>query len=122
MKLALSLILSFVFLLWFVASVIGMVYVSRSAELSWLVPVILGQIFLVIGTAGLIAMLRAKKKDLWIDIVAMLVGAIIVILPLIYHFGSEQTKTAITAHIPTLAGAGLLIVGLCCIALSMRSR
>lgn len=47
MKLALSLILSFVFLLWFVASVVGMVYVSRSAELSWLVPVILGQIFLV---------------------------------------------------------------------------
>lgn len=43
MKLALSLILSFVFLLWFVASVVGMVYVSRSAELSWLVPVILGQ-------------------------------------------------------------------------------
>ena len=109
MKLALSLILSFVFLLWFVASVIGMVYVSRSAELSWLVPVILGQIFLVIGTAGLIAMLRAKKKGLWIDIVAILVGAIIVILPLIYHFGSEQTKTAITAHIPTLAGAGLFL-------------
>lgn len=113
MKLALSLILSFVFLLWFVASVVGMVYVSRSAELSWLVPVIFGLIFLVIGTAGLIAMLRAKKKDLWIDIVAMLVVAIIVVLPLIYHFGSEQTKTAITAHIPTLAGAGLLIGGLC---------
>ena len=109
MKLLLSLILSFVFLLWFVASVVGMVYVSRSAELSWLVPVILGQIFLMIGTAGLIAMLRAKKKGLWIDIVAMLVGTIIVVLPLIYHFGSEQTKTAITAHIPTLAGAGLLI-------------
>ena len=67
MKLALSLILSFVFLLWFVASVVGMVYVSRSAELSWLVPVILGQIFLLIGTAGLIAMLRTKKKGLWID-------------------------------------------------------
>ncbi|MBQ8922447.1 MAG: hypothetical protein IJ060_09870 [Oscillospiraceae bacterium] len=113
MKLVLSLILSFVFLLWFVVSVVGMVYVSRSAELSWLVPVIVGQIFLVIGTAGLIAMLRAKKKGLWIDIVAMLVGAIIVVLPLIYHFGSEQTKTAITAHIPTLAGAGLLIAGLC---------
>ena len=113
MKLALSLILSFVFLLWFVASVVCTVYVSRSAELSWLVPVILGQFFLVIGTAGLIVMLRAKKKDLWIDIVAMLVGAIIVVLPLIYHFGSEQTKTAITAHIPTLAGAGLLIAGLC---------
>ena len=64
MKLALSLILSFVFLLWFIASVVGMVYVSRSTELSWLVPVILGQIFLVIGTAGLIAMLRAKKNRL----------------------------------------------------------
>ena len=113
MKLALSLILSFVFLLWFVASVVGMVYVSRSAELSWLIPVILGQFFLVIGTAGLTVMLRAKKKDLWIDIVAILIGAIIVALPLIYHFGSEQTKTAITAHIPTLAGAGLLIAGLC---------
>ena len=113
MKLLLSLILSFVFLLWFIASVVGMVYVSRSAELSWLIPVILGQIFLVIGTAGLIAMLRAKKKDLWIDIVAILIGAIIVVLPLIYHYGSEQTKAAITAHIPTLAGAGLLIGGLC---------
>ena len=79
MKLVLSLILSFIFLLWFVASVVGMVYVSRSAELSWLIPVILGQFFLVIGTAGLIAMLRAKKKGLWIDIVAMLVGAIILL-------------------------------------------
>ena len=113
MKFVLSLVLSFVFLLWFVASVVGMVYVSRSAELSWLIPVILGQFFLVIGTAGLTVMLRAKKKDLWIDIVAILIGAIIVALPLIYHFGSEQTKTAITAHIPTLAGAGLLIAGLC---------
>ena len=64
MKLALSLILSFVFLLWFVASVVGMVYASRSAELSWLIPMILGQVFLVIGTAGLITKLRAKKKDL----------------------------------------------------------
>ena len=98
MKLALSLIRSFIFLLWFVASVVGMVYVSRSAELSWLIHVILGQVFLVIGTAGLIVMLRAKKKGLWIDIVAILVGAIIVVLPLIYHFGSEQTKTAITAQ------------------------
>ena len=113
MKLALSLILSFIFLLWFVASVVGMVYVSRSAELSWLSPVILGQVFLVIGTAGLIVMLRAKKKDLWIDIAAIVVGAIIVVLPLIYHYGSEQTKAAITAHIHTLAGAGLLIAGLC---------
>ena len=33
MKLALSLILSVFLLLWFVASVVGMVYVSRSAEL-----------------------------------------------------------------------------------------
>ena len=32
---------------------------------------------------------------------------------MIYHFGSEQTKATITAHIPTLAGAGLLIAGLC---------
>ena len=113
MKLVLSLILSFVFLLWFVVAVVGMFYVSRTAELSWLSPVILGQVFLVIGTAGLIVMLRAKKKDLWIDIAAIVVGAIIVVLPLIYHFGSEQTKTAITAYIPTLAGAGLLIAGLC---------
>ena len=113
MKLLLSLILSFVFLLWFIASVVGMFYVSRTAELSWLSPVILGQVFLVIGTAGLIVMLRAKKKDLWIDIAAIVVGAIIVVLPLIYHYGSEQTKAAITAHIPTLAGAGLLIAGLC---------
>ena len=32
MKLALSLILSFVFLLWFIASVVGMVYRSVKAE------------------------------------------------------------------------------------------
>lgn len=111
MKLVLSLILSFIFLLWFISSVVGMFYVSRSAEYSWLLPMILGQVFLVIGTAGLIVMLRAKKKDLWIDIAAIVVGAIIVVLPLIYHYGSEQTKAAITAHIPTLAGVGLLPAG-----------
>ena len=113
MKLVLSLILSFIFLLWFISSVVGMFYVSRSAEYSWLLPMILGQVFLVIGTVGLIAMLSAKKKGLWIDIVAILVGSIIVVLPLMYHYGSEQTKAAITNHIPTLAGAGFLTAGLC---------
>ena len=113
MKSALSLILSFVFLLWFIASVVGMIYVSRSSELSWLIPVILGQFFLVIGTAGFIAMCSAKKKGLWIDITAILAGAVIVVLPLIYHYGSEQTKAVITSNIPTLAGAGILTAGIC---------
>ena len=113
MKLLLSLILSFVFLMWFFASVIGMVYVSRSAELSWLIPVILGQVFLVIGTAGLIVMLRAKKKGLWIDIVAMLAGAVIVAFPLVYHYGSTQTRDTVSSLVPFLIGGGMLLIGGC---------
>ncbi len=112
MKPALSLILSFLFLLWFIVSLAGMVYVSRSRELYWLIPVILGQFFLVFGTAGFIVMRSAGKKGLWIDVVVIIAGAVLVILPLIFHYGSEETRAFITGHIPELSGAGLLTAGL----------
>ncbi len=113
MKTLLGIIISFVFLLWFIASLGGMIYVSRLAELRWLIPVILGQFFLVFGILGFIAMLSAKKKGLWIDAAAMFAGTAAISLALVYHYGSASAKAAVTAHIPTLAGAGFLIAGLC---------
>ena len=112
MKALSYIVISAMFLFWFAGSIGGMIYVSRQAELQWLIPVILGQFLLVFGIIGFIAILSSHAKGLWIDVIAMLAGAGAIILPLVYHYGSPETQAAIEANIPALAGAGALIAGL----------
>lgn len=113
MKAFWGIIISVIFLPWFLASLIGLIYVSKHGDLQWLVPVILGQYLLVFGTAGAVVIVSSKRKGLWIDAAAISVGAAAVVLPLVYHYGGEQTRSVVMQLIPVLAGAVFLLTGAC---------
>ena len=113
MKANIGIAVSFVFLIWFTASIIGMVYVSRRPELVWLVPVFIGQYFAVFGLIGAVSMYAAKRKKLiWLGLLFILIGAALIALPLVYHYGSKQTQYFINDHMLSIIGTGILAAGL----------
>ena len=114
MKSASNLLLSLVFLVWFLGSMIGLVVSAKDPAKQWLIPVIFGQYMLVFGLVGLIASLSEKKKrGWWLGAVCLLVGLTTAILGLAHHYGSPSTREAIISAIPALVGAVFLIGGGC---------
>lgn len=113
MRSAASCLVSFIFLIWFAASIAGMIYVSRHAAFQWLIPAFLGQYLLMFGILGFIAMYSSGKKGLWIDITAMLAGVIMIVFTIVFHYGSKQTKTEIIELIPVFIGGAMFTAGSC---------
>lgn len=113
MRSSLNIFLSFIVMVWFIASIIMIIFMSRTPGMKWLALVIFGQLFLVFGIIGFITMFSNHKKELWIDIIAMFSGVLTIVLPLIYHYGNEQAKAAVMHLIPKLTGAAFLLTGLC---------
>ncbi len=112
MRSLLNLFISLVFLIWFIASIVSMIYVSRVSSLVWLIPVILGQFFMVFGILGAIAFGRSMGKGLWLDIFVILVGAAVLAFGLLRHYGDDDTRAFLSSHIPAFAGAGLFLAGI----------
>lgn len=108
-----GIIISAVFLLWFIASICGMIYVSRIPELHWLAPVILGQFFMAFGIIGFITMFSNSKRNIWIAVAAFIVGTALLILPLMHHYGNSKIRAFIDSHILTFVGTGFAVIGLC---------
>ena len=112
MRSAISHIISFVFLIWFIASVGCMIIFAKQPEKAWLVPMIFGQFFVVIGIAGVIAAVASKSAVWQLPALALIVGAAVMVIEGLYHYGDDAVKEKIVSLIPTLAGAGFIIFGI----------
>lgn len=113
-------IISVVFLIWFVASIIGMVYVAKTGRTPLLLA-LFGQYFLVFGIVGLVSAISDggfKPKHAPI-LLFPLVGAGAIIGGFIMQYGSEELKEKSLAAVPfifiilfAVIGVGLIIAGL----------
>ena len=117
-----KILLSFFVVVWFTGSVIAMITFSHREGSSWLVPVLLGQFFAMFGIIGTAASAASKKiKGIWLPLLFTAVGASLVTLSLIYHFGSKKTQKEVIRLIPVLAGICLFLGGTCSAAASYIS-
>lgn len=113
-------IISVVFLIWFVASIIGMVYVAKTGRTALLLA-IFGQYFFVFGIIGLISAISDggfKPKHVPI-LLFPLVGAGAIAGGFIIQYGSKDLKEKSLAAVPfifiilfAVIGVGLIIAGL----------
>ena len=113
-------IISVVFILWFVASIVGMIFVAKTGRTALLLA-LFGQYFLVFGIVGLISAISEngfKAKCIPILLVP-LVGAGAIAGGFIIQYGSEEFKSKCFDAVPyifiilfAVIGIGLVIAGL----------
>ncbi len=113
-------IISVVFILWFVASIVGMIFVAKTGRTALLLA-LFGQFFLVFGVIGLVSSISEggfKLKQIPI-LIFPLVGAGAITAGFIIQYGSEDFKAKCYDALPYIAillfaiiGVGLIIAGL----------
>ena len=122
MKELIKFIIAFVFLIWFIASLVFMVVSAKTEGRGWLVPVVLGQFLFVFGLLALINAASERSKHIWSGALAMLAGASSAAFGAVYHFGSGDTKQTVTALIPVIFGMAMVTAGLCGMIITLRTR
>ena len=116
-------LVSLIFIIWFIASIIFLVISGKNAEYQWLLPIIFGQYFLVFGAIAIISTRGSKKKTAAaIGILFVLIGGGVLTLGLMHHFGDEDMKKKIVDSIPFIASLGFSVGGICGIVGSIVSR
>lgn len=116
-------IISVVLLLWFVASLVGMVYVSKTGRTALLLA-LFGQFFLVFGIMGLIKAFSDfgfKAKCLPI-LLLPLVGIGAIASGFIIQYGTEEFKEKCYDAVPYLFIILFAVVGVCLIIAGLHNR
>lgn len=116
-------IIGVAFLVWFFASIGGMLYVIKIGQI-WLFPAFFGQYFLVFGILGINSFVQEGKfgyDALW-SLLFPLVGIVCIAASFVWHFGSEELWEKCMEYIP-YAGLGLFVLaGLYMMGMWIRSR
>ena len=75
--------------MWFFSTIIYMVWFSKTPGYKWLMPVVMGEFFLVVGTGGLIATLKVSqdKRGVWLPALFIVIGALVAGGGVLYHYG-----------------------------------
>ena len=116
-------LVSLIFIIWFIASIIFLAVSGKNAEYRWLLPVIFGQYFLVFGAIAINSTRGSKKKTAAaIGILFVVIGGGALTLGLMHHFGDEDMKKKIIDSIPYIASLGFCLGGICGIVGSIVSR
>lgn len=102
-------ILGAAFLIWFVASIAGMIGAAKLQEMGW-VAIVFGQYFIVFGFAGLFNEIKSGFRHP-IVITVPVVGLLVVICGLLWQFGDEMTKANVASQIPNMAAGMFMLVG-----------
>lgn len=105
-----SIVLSILFLVWFVASIIGLIVTAKAQQMGW-VAIVFGQYFVVFGFAGLISELKKGLRHP-IIVVFPAVGLSVVTCGLLWQFGDETMQENVVAQIPNVIAGLFLLVGI----------
>lgn len=105
-----SCILSIVFMVWFVASIGGMLYISKQDN-KWPLLALLGQYFLVFGLVFLVNSIK-NKKILGPEIIVTLVGAICVYAGIVLPKATPEERESFTRLVPFMFLGLFTFVGL----------
>ena len=122
MKELLKVIISFVFLIWFIASIGFMIYSAKSGGKGWLVPVLLGQFLFVFGALAFFITLSERKKGGWAGALGMFTGAAAAVTGAVYHIGSDSVKDTLMSLIPVFLGIAMTVGGLCGMLVTLRTH
>ena len=115
------LIVSLVFMIWFVGSVGISIYEVKKGNI-WIFLIALGQFFIVMGLFALVSIISEKKDGWWLGGVFVLAGTGCVIYGLMNRFGSGEAYKKMVNAIPLMGGITFFIVGLTVVIYSAGSR
>ncbi|MBE5882517.1 MAG: hypothetical protein E7289_09495 [Lachnospiraceae bacterium] len=107
--------ISIVFIIWFVASIAGLLLTAKSGQGGWALA-IFGQYFIVIGMAALVNEIKQGFRHP-IVITFPLVGFTVAACALIWQYGSDALQEQLIAQIPNIACGLFAIVGLLCLSM-----
>ena len=86
-----------------------MIYGAKNDEM-WLVPTLLGSIFIVFGVIGTYAAVNDKSDQWWIGTVAVIVGVVVSGYGLVMNFGSKSTVESAIDGLPTVCSIGACVI------------
>ena len=102
-------LLSVVFVIWFIASIVAMIYFSQTNK-GALVVTIFGQYFLVFGLIAVISSLKSKKFQAF-TLIFPVIGIGAMAGGCIFRFGTEELKKQAEAALPYLFLGLFFIIG-----------
>lgn len=105
-----SAVFSIVFLLWFVASIFGLVLTAKAQQMGW-TAIFFGQYFVVFGFVGLYSEIKSGFRHP-IIIIFPVVGLTVVTCGLLWQFGDEATKGNVVTQILNVIAGLFLLVGI----------
>ena len=113
----LKLIVSFVFLIWFVTSLVFIVYFAKKDQAAMSV-MIAGQYFLVFGIIAVVSGITSKSFNP-ISLIFPVVGIGMMAGGFVYHYGSSAAVELLEKYLPDLFlviffGAGVLMITVSC--------
>ena len=113
-----DILISVLFLSWFAASVLGMLYCSEN-DMNILVVAIVGQYFLVFGVIANITGIKEHKFKP-ILLVFPSVGIAAIVGACMLQFGTATVKKAVDASMPYFILGGFLVIGVILVVIALR--
>lgn len=108
-KTASLLIISFLFLVWFVGSIGLSIYEVKIGK-TWLFLIILGQFFSIMGLISIISAVSEKQHGWWFGGIFILIGICCIIYGLMNKFGPDDVNYKMVNAIPLIIGVTMSIV------------
>lgn len=103
--------ISVLFLVWFFASIYGMIYAWKN-HLGWMIPVLIGQFLAFFGLLGILIMSGDASKNVWFPCIFLIVGLMVFISGMIAHYGDTSMKNALFEAIPYMVAVFFMIIGI----------
>ncbi len=102
-----TILVSVLFVMWFVASLAGMIYCSKTGR-GLLVPALLGQYFWVFGMLGIVSTVKSETFQPFLLIFPIL-GILLIAIPIWLYFGGEEAGAMLDVVLPYVAVVTILI-------------
>lgn len=111
-------IIGAIFIIWFVASLLGIMEAIRQQSI-WAV-VLFGQYFFVFGLVFMIPSIK-NKEPFYMPLLSVLVGAGVMVGSFIFKYGTDVIKEKVNEFIPVILLSVFVIIGIVCLCLAYRS-
>ena len=111
-----TILASVLFVMWFVASLAGMIYCSKTGR-GLLVPALLGQYFFVFGVVGIVSTVKSETFQPFILIFPIL-GILLIAIPIWLYFGGEEAGAMLDIVLPYVVVVTILIGSVLFLAIS----
>ena len=102
-----TILASILFVVWFAASLAGMIYCSKTGR-GLLVPALLGQYFFVFGMVGIVSTVKSETFQPFLLIFPIL-GILLIAIPIWLYFGGEKAGAMLDVVLPYVVVVTILI-------------